>query len=230
MTPPTRLPRLALARPARHPLAETVREAGWEPVPHLFTRLEPTGCPPPLPPGSARAILILSPSGARTAGPALPSGTTCLVQGPGTAEALGRSDLEVRWPETARAEALWELLEARFPEGGDVLLVRGERSREHLEAAATGSPFRLHPWVTHREALCEPSSALPSVDGVLALSPFQAEALAPVAGKVLRFAWGAATAEAFAAAGAPAHGHCDPKADRLKDLLSRHVPLEESPC
>jgi hypothetical protein len=73
------------------------------------------------------------------------------------------------------------------------------------------------------------------VDGVLALSPLQAEILAPLAGQVLRFAWGEATTEAFARAGAPAHAHCEPKPSLLWAMLAQHLAAEqnskeESPC
>jgi uroporphyrinogen-III synthase len=226
---------LALARPAQHPLAEIVRKAGWQPVPYSFTALKVTNAPPPIPLSRARALLVLSPSGAKVASAALPAGMTCLVQGAGTADALGREDLDVQLPSEARAEALWELLQVRFCEGGDFLLARGERSREYLELAARGTAWRIHPWVTHREVPKSPFPPFPEVDGVLALSPLQAEILAPLAGQVLRFAWGEATTEAFARAGAPAHAHCEPKPSLLWAMLAQHLAAEqnskeESPC
>jgi uroporphyrinogen-III synthase len=235
VTLPQALPRLALARPAQHPLSDTVRQAGWQPVPYSFTRLQPSSLPPPRPFSSIAAILLLSPSGARVAVSKLPAGTICLVQGAGTADALGREDLVVQLPSEARAEALWGLLRKQFPEGGDFILARGERSREYLEEAAKGSPWRLHPWVTHREAAREPFPSLPDVTGVLALSPLQAEILAPLSHAVQRFAWGEATAEAFARTGAPAHAFCEPKASLLWAMLAQHLsaqenPKEESPC
>jgi hypothetical protein len=154
----------------------------------------------------------------------------CLVQGAGTADALGRDDLEIELPSEARAEALWELMQSRFPDGGDFILARGERSREYLEVATRGTTWRIHPWVTHREVAKEPLPALPAVDGVLALSPLQAEILAPIALGVQRFAWGEATAVAFAKAGAPALAHCEPKPGLLWAMLAQHLNKEESPC
>jgi hypothetical protein len=73
------------------------------------------------------------------------------------------------------------------------------------------------------------------VDAVLALSPLQAEILAPLTGSRVRFAWGEATAEAFARCGAPAHARCEPKASLLWAMLAQHLaaesnPKEESPC
>ena len=47
MTPSVHHPRLALARPAQHPLAETVRKAGWRPIPYSFTVMKRTGAAPP---------------------------------------------------------------------------------------------------------------------------------------------------------------------------------------
>jgi hypothetical protein len=159
---------------------------------------------------------------------------TCLVQGVGTADALGREDLDVQLPAEARAEALWELLQVRFCEGGDFVLARGERSREFLEVAAKGTPWHIHPWVTHREVSRDPFPPFPEVDGVLALSPLQAEILAPLAGNVVRFAWGEATAEAFARCGAHAHAQCEPKPSLLWAMLAQHLaepnPKQESPC
>jgi len=235
MTPPAHPPRLALARPAQHPLAETVRKAGWVPVPYAFTSLKVTGSKPPVPLDKVSALLLLSPSGAKVVSSALPAGMTCLVQGGGTAEALGREDLDIQLPREARAEALWELLQTRFPEGGGFLLARGERSREFLEVAARNTAWRIYPWITHREVARDPFPALPDVEGVLALSPLQAEILAPVTARVQRFAWGEATAEAFAQAGQPAHAQCEPKPSLLwamlaQQLASQAPPMEESPC
>jgi len=235
MTPSVPLPRLALARPADHPLAGTVRKAGWRPVPYAFTSLNVTGAKPPLPLDQVQALVVLSPSGAKVAARSLPPGMTCLVQGAGTADALGREDLDVQLPSEARAEALWSLMQARYPQGGAFLLARGERSREYLEVAARNSAWRIYPWITHREMAREPFPALPEVEAVLALSPMQAEILAPLTGDVLRFAWGEATTEAFAKAGAPAHAHCEPKPSLLWAMLAQHLasqenPKEESPC
>lgn len=230
MTAVTSIPRLALTRPAQHPLAETVRKAGWEAVPYAFTCLKVSMAPPPIPFTEALALLVLSPSGAKVAAPRLPGGMLCLVQGAGTADAMGRGDLEIQLPSEARAEALWELLQSRFPDGGDFILARGERSREYLEVATRGTAWRIHPWVTHREVAREPLPPLPDVVGVLALSPLQAEILAPIAHGVQRFAWGEATAEAFAKAGVPAHAHCEPKPGLLWAMLAQHLNKEESPC
>jgi len=235
MTPLVYHPRLALARPAQHPLADIVRKAGWRPVPYSFTSLRGTGAAPPMLLKRVQAMLVLSPSGAKVASKALPAGMTCLVQGAGTADALGREDLDIQLPAEARAEALWDLLQERFPQGGEFVLVRGERSREYLEVAAKGTSWRIHPWVTHREAAREPFPPLPKVEGVLALSPTQAEILAPLVGDVLRFAWGEATAEAFALAGVPVHAHCEPKPSLLWAMLAQHLASqmntkEESPC
>jgi uroporphyrinogen-III synthase len=229
MTPSTQLPRLALARPAQHPLADTVRKAGWLPVPYPFTSLRRTGAAPPIPLDQANALLVLSPSGAQVAAAALPAGMTCLAQGAGTADALGREDLDVHLPSEARAEALWELLQERFPGGGEFVLVRGERSREYLEVATKGSVWRIHAWITHCEAAREPFPPLPEVEAVLALSPTQAEILAPLSASLQRFAWGEAAAEAFVRAGAPAHAHCEPKPSLLWAMLARHLSSEENP-
>lgn len=223
-------PRLALARPAHHPLAETVRKAGWQPVPYSFTSLKVTSAPPPRTLQEVQAVVLLSPSGAKVVASMLPPGTTCLVQGAGTADALGREDLDIHLPQEARAEALWDLIQARYPQGGEFVLARGERSREYLEVAARNSAWRILPWITHREVARQPFPALPDVEGVLALSPLQAEILAPLTHAVQRFAWGDATAQAFARAGVPAHGTCEPKASLLWAMLAQHLNKEESPC
>jgi hypothetical protein len=227
-------PRLALARPANHPLADTVRKAGWVPVPYPFTQLQPSTLPPPIPLTGASAVVLLSPSGARVAASRLPAGTLCLVQGAGTAQALGREDLDIVLPAEARAEALWDLLQERFPDGGEFILARGERSREYLEESAKGTSWRIHPWITHREAARNPFPPMPRVEGVLALSPLQAEILAPLSRNLMRFAWGEAAARAFEKTGAPAHGRCEPKPSLLWAMLAQHVQTpktkEESPC
>ena len=230
MTPSAHLPRLALARPAQHPLADTVLKAGWLPVPYAFTSLKKTGATPPMPLDQAKALLVLSPSGAQVAAAILPAGMTCLVQGAGTADALGREDLDVHLPSEARAEALWELLQERFPGGGEFVLVRGERSREYLEVATRG--FRLaHPRLGHPlrggpGALSTPAGGRggPGPEPDAGRNP-----RAPDSGDVQRFAWGEAAAEAFARAGAPAHAHCEPKPSLLWAMLAQHLSSQENP-
>ena len=216
LEPPSR-PRLALARPAGHPLMAEVDASGWVPVPHDAVKREATGGLPPIPLTHAKALLVLSPGGAEVVAPLLPPDLWVLAQGEATARALGEHG-RVLVAAEPRAEALWALLQSHLPEGGDVLLARGERTRGHLEGISAGTPWRLHPWITHREV---PSDLpLPPVEGVLALSPLQAELLAQPAAHIFRFAWGARSAEAFRAAGHPAHGVCEPDSAALRRLLA----------
>lgn len=205
--------RLGLAREAGDPLSAVLRETGWEPVPCYPTQLQPVETP--LPVANPRAALVLSPTGARLA--RLPKGLPCLVTGEATARVLAGHPLSL--PDTPRAEDLWALLQGQYPEGGDFLLIRGERSRGYLEAAASGTTWRLHPWLTHREVAADPFPDLSTLDAVLALSPFQAEVLAPQAQALLRLAWGARSAAAFATAGAPATAWCEPRPEALRGML-----------
>ena len=85
--------RLALPRPAHHPLSQMAQNAGWTPVPFAVTRLVEAQGEPPLDLGQTDAVIVLSPSGAKAASAQLPSGMTMLAQGLGTADALGRKDL-----------------------------------------------------------------------------------------------------------------------------------------
>lgn len=211
--------RLALSRPEHHPLAQAAREAGWQPVPYFPTHIQTTGNPPPVRVNRATAVLILSPAGAEAAAWWLPEGTTVLVTGEGTAAALDRPGLEIVAPEQPKAEALWDLLQARYPEGGEFLLVRGHRSREALEKLANDTRWQIHSWITHAEVVSNPIPELPPVDAVLALSPVQALALLEVDGGVKRFAWGDSAAKVFAEAGHPADAVCEPKAEALRALL-----------
>lgn len=211
--------RLAISRPEHHPLAQAAREAGWQPVPYFPTHIQTTGNPPPVRVGRVTAVMILSPAGAEAAAWWLPEGTTVLVTGEGTAAALDRPGLEIVAPEQPKAEALWDLLQTRFPEGGEFLLVRGHRSREALEKLASGTKWEIHTWITHAEVVSNPVPDLPPVDAVLALSPVQALALLEVDGGVKRFAWGESAAKVFAEAGAPADAVCEPNAEALRALL-----------
>lgn len=210
--------RLGLARGLEDALCRAVAAAGWQPVPVFLSRMEATRAVPPM--AHPEAVLLLSPSAARFA--LLPPGVPCLVQGEATGAALaatgaGRTAQVSAEP---RAEGLWALLRARFPEGGDFLLARGERSRQYLETVAAGSPWRLHPWITHRERPLDPSPALPELEAVLALSPLQAELLGPRSAGMLRFGWGERTGRAFRKAGYPVQGCCAPEAAALQRMLS----------
>ena len=208
--------RLGLARALDDALCEAVRAAGWEPVPVFLTAMEATLAPAPV--ASPDAVIVLSPAAARLA--LIPEGVPCLAQGEATAKALAGRQTVVS--ATPRAEGLFDLLRDRFPAGGTFLLARGERSREHLERAAAGTPWILVPWVTHRECPVTPPPALPALDAVLALSPLQAELLGPVASQRLRFSWGQRTHRAFQQAGYPGDGWCEPEASALQRLLSLH--------
>ena len=208
--------KLGLARELGDKLCRAVEAAGWTPVPTFLTAMEATLAPPPL--ATPDAIILLSPAAARLA--QLPPGVRCLAQGAATARALPAGH-PVQVSATPQAEGLVELLKAEFPQGGTFFLARAERSREHLEAATAGSPWRLLPWITHREAALAPWPDLTGLDGFLALSPFQAELLGP-AFPGLRLAWGQRTHQAFAQVGYPGDGWCEPTADALIQLLTRH--------
>jgi uroporphyrinogen-III synthase len=206
--------RLGLARALDDALSQAVRAAGWEPVPLFLTAMEATGAEPPV--ADPDAVILLSPAAARLA--LLPPHAPCLAQGPATARALaGRTALVSATPQ---AEGLFDLLRERFPRGGTFLLARAERSRQHLEQVAAGTPWRLVPWITHREAPVAPPPEMPALDAVLALSPLQAELLGPRSGRLLRFAWGQRTRRAFLQAGYPVDGWCEPEASSLQRLLS----------
>ncbi len=209
--------RLGLARNPEDALFAAVAEAGWEPVSCPFTTFERTEEDNPCP--TADLAIVLSPAAARTVtlDPALP----CIATGEATARPLENGSRRVDLPETPDAEGLWKTLQRLRPQGGHILLVRGERSREFLEHVAADSPWRIHPWITHREVATVPFPDLTNLDAVLALGPMQAELLAIRAKALLRFAWGARTADAFARGGTPATDWCEPRPGALKALLSR---------
>jgi uroporphyrinogen-III synthase len=182
-------------------------------VPLFLTAMTATLAPPPEP--APDAVIVLSPAAARLA--LLPPGVPCLAQGEATARAL--TGHPVRVSATPKAEGLFDLLRASYPQGGTFLLARAERSREHLEQAAAGSPWRLLPWITHREGPVEPVPEMPELNAVLALSPLQAELLGPRSRHLLRFAWGERTQRAFLQAGYPVDGWCEPDISSLQSLL-----------
>jgi len=206
--------RVGLARAQDDAMSRAVTAAGWEPVTLHVTSMEATGAPAPVP--RPDAVIILSPAAARLA--LLPPGVPCLAQGAATARALeGREVLTSAIPQ---AEGLVQLLKDRFPGGGTFLLARAERSREHLEEALRGTPWTLHPWITHREVALAPAPDLPPLEALLALSPLQAEVMGPLSGDRLRLAWGERTERAFAQVGYPSHGWCEPHLSALQKLLS----------
>ena len=209
--------RLGLARSPEEALSRSIRKAGWEPIFWAVTELRPANTPVPF--SNARAAIVLSPAGARAA--RIPAGLPCFVTGEATGRAIQGHEVVVS--SEPRAEGLWATLRSRFPEGGDFLLIRGERSRGFLEETAQGTPWHLHPWITHQEAPMDPVPARPEVDAVLALSPLQAEVMAPLTQDVLRFAWGERTGLAFEAAGTPAHAVCEPRAEALGRILTQYL-------
>jgi uroporphyrinogen-III synthase len=201
-----------------------VREAGWEPVDYPLTRIVASGAPPPQALGCYRGVLLLSPGAAWALQPWLEPGasTVFLVQGQGTAEALEEGALDIRLAPTPTAEGIWELLQKEFPQGGSFLLARAERSRGYLEEVSAGTPWKLWPWVTHREEAVNPLPALPPVDAVLALSPMQGELLGPISKNLLRFGWGERTRFGFRAAGVEPTATCEPRLEALTTLLRQH--------
>jgi uroporphyrinogen-III synthase len=203
-----------------------VREAGWEPIDFPLTRIVANGAPPPQPLGAYRGVVLLSPGAAWAVQPWLEPGvsTLFLVQGQGTLESLGEVAGEARLAPEPTAEGIWELLRRDFPEGGSFLLARAERSRGYLEEVSAGTPWKLWPWVTHHEEAVDPLPPMPKVDAVLALSPMQAELLAPLSRNLLRFGWGDRTVFGFRNAGLEPTGACEPKLDALTRLLREHLP------
>ncbi len=132
---------------------------------------------------SPDAVLVLSPAAARLA--LLPEGVPCLAQGEATARALRAlpSGREVRVSASPRAEGPVRPAEGPASPGADASCWPGPNAaREHLEQAAEGTPWRLLPWITHREGPVEPAPPMPELEAVLALSPLQAELLGPRSG------------------------------------------------
>lgn len=217
--------RLALARPGDHPLSRAIKEAGWEPVYYPLTRIVPLGAPPPQAMSFYAAVILLSPSAAWALRPWLAPGDApvVLAQGQGTLEALEGAVAEARCAPVPTAEGIWDLLRSDFPAGGNFLLARAERSRGYLEETAQGTPWRIWPWITHREETADPLPPLPAVDGVLALSPLQAEILGALSGGLLRFGWGERTVYGFRKAGVEATATCEPRIESLKALLRQNL-------
>lgn len=222
--------KLALARPLDHPLCRAVAEAGWEPVPYFITSQEFTHATPPMPLDTISALLVLSPAAARAVKVWVTKSMDVVVQGEGTEQNLGiefADSPHLRRPQHPTAESLWDMLIRAYPEGGDFVLARGERSRQFIETTAKNSAWRIHPWITHREVPTKPEPTLPHADALLALSPLQAEYMAGIPGDLLRFAWGERAAKAFKAAGVEVHGLCEPKKDSLIHLLRTFAPTQE---
>ncbi|MBL0209713.1 MAG: hypothetical protein IPQ13_02195 [Holophagaceae bacterium] len=222
--------KLALARPLDHPLCRAVAEAGWEPVPYYITVQEFTHATPPMALEAVSALLVLSPAAAQAVKVWVARSMDVVVQGEGTEQTLGLESVDskhLRRPRQATAESLWDMLQQAYPDGGEFVLARGERSRQYIEAVAKGTAWRIHPWITHREVPTKPEPTLPGVDAVLALSPLQAEYLAGIPGDLLRFAWGERAANAFKASGAEVHGVCEPRKDALIHLLRTFAPTQE---
>jgi len=199
-----------------------------------FTRIVPLGTPPPQALSAYSAVLLPSPNAAWALRPWLdPHQAPVLVaQGQGTLNALASLEVpadRLRCSPVPTAEGIWELLRTEFPEGGSFLLARGERSRGFLEEAAQGTPWRVWPWVTHREQPADPPPPLPKVDGVLALSPLQAEILGRLAHRLLRFGWGERTAFGFQSAGAEATATCEPRIEALTAMLREHLTPKVRP-
>lgn len=222
--------KLALARPLDHPLSRAVAEAGWEPVPYYITNQEFTHATPPMGLDAVSALLVLSPAAAQAVKVWVTKSMDVVVQGEGTEQNLGPDFMgsgRIRRPRQATAESLWDMLRQAYPEGGEFVLARGERSRQYIEATAKGSAWRIHPWITHREVPTKPDPTLPNVDALLALSPLQAEYMAGIPGDLLRFAWGDRAGKAFEASGVEVHGVCEPKKESLIHLLRTFAPTQE---
>lgn len=212
---------LGLARRQGDVLFETVEQAGFEPRSLFVTRMDLTHAPIPDGKfdGTFDAAIILSPAAAQAA--LLPPQLPVLVTGEATGAAF--SDRPCFISPLPKAEGLWQLVQERFPKGGHFLLIRGERSRGYLDEVSQGTPWSFTPWITHREAPVNPLPDLTGLDAVLALSPLQAEILAPLAQNKLRFAWGERSANAFLKAECPAHAFCASSKTDLLRMLQKHL-------
>lgn len=219
--------RIALARGLDHPISRAISEAGWEPVPYFITSQEYTHALPPMALDAATALVVLSPAAAQAVKVWAPRSLDVVAQGEGTEQALGMDSARIRRPQRQTAEGLWDMITKAYPEGGEFVLARGERSRQHLEAVAEGTIWHIHPWITHREIPTLPEPTIPAVDAVLALSPIQAEYLAGVSTELLRFAWGSRAADAFLSCSLEVHGVCEPRTEALIHLLRSFAPTQE---
>lgn len=219
--------RLALARSLDHPISRAVADAGWEPVPYFITSQEFTHSLPPMSLDAATALVVLSPAAARAVKVWAPHSLDVVAQGEGTEQALELDAARIRRPQKQTAEGLWDMITKAYPAGGEFVLARGERSRQHLEAKAEGTCWHIHPWITHREIPTQPEPTIPAVDAVLALSPIQAEYLAGISIDLLRFAWGTRSAQAFQSCGLEVHGTCEPRTEALIHLLRSFAPTQE---
>lgn len=210
-------PPLGLSRNPGDALFEVIERSGFEPRPLFVTRMELT--PSTIPEGDFDAAIILSPAAAQAA--IVPPRLPVLVTGEATGAAF--KDRTCLISPIPKAEGLWQLVQERFPAGGHFLLIRGERSRGYLDDVSRGTPWRFTPWITHREMPIDPLPDLKDLDAVLALSPLQAEVLAPIAQDKLRFAWGERSAKAFAEAGFPATAFCPSSKTDLLRMLQKHL-------
>ncbi len=208
---------LGLSRNPGDALFEAIERSGFKPRALFVTRMELSHAP--MPDGAFDAAIILSPAAAQAA--ILPPQLPVLVTGEATGAAV--KDRACLISPIPKAEGLWQLLQERFPKGGHFLLIRGERSRGYLDDVSRGTPWHFTPWITHQEIPLDPLPDLKDLDAVLALSPLQAEILAPIAKNKLRFAWGERSAKAFAEAGFPAHAFCPSSKTDLLRMLQKHL-------
>lgn len=216
--------RLGLARNTGDEIYSTVASVGWEPVPFFVTSIEPTLSVRPI--EKPDAAIILSPTAARLAD--LPPYLLCLAQGYATARFLKNHPVLIS--KTPTAEGLLDLLKQYFPDGGNFILVRAERSRQYLENITKNTPWRLHVWVTHYEVPIKSLPVVPNLIAVLGLSPLQAEVLGAISKGLLRFAWGSRTKLAFYKAGYPATAWCEPEINSLRRLLLIQAKLLRVSC
>lgn len=196
-----------------------------------LTRISATGAPPPDRLGTYQGIILLSPGAAWALRPWLEPGlaTPIILQGQGTFDALGGAGVDARLAGAPTAEGVWARLREDFPEGGCFLLARAERSRGFLEEVSAGTPWKIRPWVVHREEPIDPLPPLPAVDAVLALSPMQAELFAPLSRDLFRFGWGGRTVFGFRKFGLEPTATCEPRLEDLGRMLREHFPAKVQP-
>ncbi len=165
------------------------------------------------------AWILTSPTVSRFIEPYIPQGTH-LITTMASLDALKKRDkFNFTVSDDPSSEALVDLIRKIKPEGGNYLLLHGQRSRYEIENSLINTQIRIWTLITHTEIANDQLSSIPFAGAYIALSPLQAELFCQNAVGLFPIGWGKLVERTFIKKGLIDYKVCEPNLLALHTLL-----------